>query len=160
MDFFTTIIISHYKNMHSIWLFSYWDVSIINGTTHIRQTCELMICYMICSKQSPNGMLMYLPKSLFLLQRTSQIISTYMCIVDVPTLNMFDICLGLNSWTNLYNTTIKIFLIFNCDFTRLIHLDFKNVYPCRVGIRIIPFLALAIYVCLGHDNLHFILHNG
>jgi len=127
MEFFPTVIISHYKNMHSIWLFSYWDVSTINGTTHIWQTCELMICCMMCSKQSPNGMLMYLPKSLFLLQRTPQIISTYLCIVDVPTLNMFDICLGLNSWTNMYNTTIKIFLISNCDFTKLIHVDFKNV---------------------------------
>ncbi len=44
----------------------------------------------MCNKQSPNGALMYLPKSLLLSQRTSQITSTYLCIITAPTSNLYN----------------------------------------------------------------------
>jgi hypothetical protein len=41
--------------------------------------------YMMCSKWFPIGALMYLSKSLSLLQNTSHTMSTYLHTIDVPT---------------------------------------------------------------------------
>ncbi len=74
---------------------------------------------MIPNNHSLKGVFMYLPKNYFVSQKTPQFISTFFWIIDVPTSNLSNICLGLNPWTNLYNTIATIFLIFSCDFIRL-----------------------------------------
>jgi len=41
-------------------------------------------------------------------------------------IKLIHICLKLNLWTNLYNTTTTIFLISSCGLTMLKHYDLKN----------------------------------
>jgi hypothetical protein len=55
------------------------------------------------------SVLIYLSKKM--LQITSKIIFTYFWIIDVLITNLFQICLKLKLWTNLYNTIATIFLI-------------------------------------------------
>jgi len=64
---------------------------------------------------------MYLLEKYSMSQRPSQIIFVYFQIIDAPTSNLCNIYLGLNPWTNLYNTTTTIFLISSCDFIKLKH---------------------------------------
>ncbi len=82
--------------------------------------------YMMCNKWFAVGVWMYLLKSLSLLQNTSHTMSIYLHIVDVPTSNLFHICFALNSWVNLYNTIVTIFLTFNYGLIGLRDLNFKN----------------------------------
>ncbi len=62
------------------------------------------------------NMFIYLPKSLPLSQTISQTISTYFWMVGAPTSNLFNICLKLKPWINLYNTIATTFLISSCAF--------------------------------------------